>query len=431
MVLSYSVLSSDRGDEVLQQLQPDFIVADECSKLRRQESGRTRRLVRWFQDHPDTGAVMLSGTMTARSVADFTALAELALREGSPVPREWLEVEAWAACMDARTEAPATAHQVAAVAPLVAAFPTAEGTPVASLYARLRTCPGVLCTVDTSAAECSLRIEAHLYSPARELRAAMSELRKRWQLPDGTELLRAVDFSAAVRQLQTGFYYRPVWGPDGPNLPWLEARLHWGREVRRLLSLEIAGADTPGQVAEYVRGGPPGHRRAALDAWEAIADDGAPGQEAVWVSDGHLHHVKELAHRLEIERGPVLIWCEHIATLDGFERIGVHVVRPGDTLPSYPTTVALSRAGFGMGTNLQAWSTNIVVEPLSNGEAWEQLLGRTHREGQQADDVLIVVAYWFHAARSALDAALTDAAYVQNMTGQNQKLLMASWLDAG
>lgn len=427
-VLPYSVLSSDRGQQVLDELQPDFIVADECSRLRRRESGRTRRLVRWFQEHPDTKGVMLSGTMTARSVVDFDHLAELALREQSPVPREWLETEAWAACMDARTDAPPTAHQRAAVAPLVEAFPTLEGTPVAAMYARLRSCPGVLCTVDTSAAECSLRMEARRYTPAPELRVALQELRRTWQLPDDTELLRAVDFSAAVRQLQAGFYYRPVWGPDGPNVAWLEARLHWGREVRRVSDLRLPGVDTPGCVAEYVRQSGPYYRRALLEAWEAIADHG-PGQEAVWVSDAHLRHVWGAALRLEAERGPVLVWCEHVATLDGLAALGMTVCRPGAPLPAVPCTVALSRPSFGMGTNLQGWATNVVVEPLGNGEAWEQLLGRTHRPGQEAEDVLVMVPYWTHAALAALHAARADAEYVQGLTGQKQKMLLASWLE--
>lgn len=428
-VLSYSVLSSDRGSAVLEELAPDFIVADECSRLRRRESGRTRRLVRWVQEHPDTRCVMLSGTMAARSVVDFDHLAELALRERSPLPREWLEVEAWAACTDARTDAPPTHHQRAAMAPLLRAFPTPEGTATASLYARLRSCPGVLCTVDTSAAECSLRMEARKYTAAPALKTALRELRMLWQLPDGTELLRAADFAAAARQLQQGFYYRPVWGPSGPNVQWLEARTQWGQQVRRVLALGLPGVDTPGGVAEYVRQTGPQYRRAALEAWEAIAESGAPGQEAVWVSDAHLQHVRGVALRLEVERGPVLVWCEHTATLDQLAALGMRVCRPGDKLPTAPCTVALSRASFGMGTNLQAYSTNVVLEPLSNGEAWEQLLGRTHREGQQADDVLVVVPYWDRAAVAAVEAAQADAQYVQQATGQRQKLLLASWWD--
>jgi hypothetical protein len=80
-----------------------------------------------------------------------------------------------------------------------------------------------------------------------------------------------------------------------------------------------------------------------------------------------------------------------------------------------------------MGTNLQAWSTNLVLEPLGNGEAWEQLLGRTHREGQADEDVLVLVPYWDRAAVAAVDAARADAEYVQQATGQRQKLLLASW----
>jgi hypothetical protein len=54
-------------------------------------------------------------------------------------------------------------------------------------------------------------------------------------------------------------------------------------------------------------------------------------------------------------------------------------------------------------------------------------IGRTHREGQDADDVLVEVPFWDGIALSYLTAARDDAAYVQQSTGQQQKLLLASF----
>jgi hypothetical protein len=56
---------------------------------------------------------------------------------------------------------------------------------------------------------------------------------------------------------------------------------------------------------------------------------------------------------------------------------------------------------------------------------WEQLLGRTHRDGQQADEVQCDVAVSCLEHVMALEQALRDAEFVQSITGSPQKLLLA------
>ena len=429
-VMSYNDLSTKGGEAQLQAIQPDLIIADEVHSLKRRESARTRRFIRWFQEHPDTRLVALSGTISSRSLTDYDHIAEMALREGSPLPRSWVEVEAWAACIDAKRDPP-TPHQQAAAAPLLEAFPTLVRSVQASYYARLRSCPGVICTVDTSAAECSLRVEARRFLPPATLVEAITDLRKTWTLPDGTELLRASEFAAAVRQLQVGFYYVWDWGPAGPAQDWLFARAAWAKVVRDTLARNTPGVDSPAQVEDLVRSAGPAQARHALTAWEAIEDDHKPPQVARWVSYAVVDHVLDQVARLERERGPVLVWCDSIALLTACVDSGLRTLKPGDALPAKPTTLVLPRHSFGTGRNLQAWSTNLVLEPASSGTAWEQLIGRTHREGQEADDVLVEVPYWDGIALHYITEAKADAAYVENTTGQKQKLLLASYTNTG
>ena len=430
-VMSYNDLSTKGGEAQLQALQPDLIIADEVHSLKRRESARTRRFCRWFQEHPDTRLVALSGTMSSRSILDYDHIAEITLRERSPLPRSYVEVEAWAACIDAKRDPP-TPHQQAAAAPLLAAFPTLVRSVQASYYARLRSCPGVLCTVDTSAAECSLRVEARRFRPPATLVEALTDLRKTWTLPDGTELLRASEFAAAVRQLQVGFYYVWDWGPAGPAQDWLLARAAWAKVVRDTLARNTPGVDSPAQVEDWARsGGAPSYVKYALTAWEAIEGDHKPPQVARWVSYAFVDHVLDRVAWLERERGPVLVWCDSIALLTACVDSGLRTLKPGDALPTKPTTLVLPRHSFGTGRNLQAWSTNLVLEPTSSGTVWEQLLGRSHREGQDADDVLVEVPYWDGIALHYLTEAKADSAYVENTTGQKQKLLLASFTNTG
>jgi superfamily II DNA or RNA helicase len=77
------------------------------------------------------------------------------------------------------------------------------------------------------------------------------------------------------------------------------------------------------------------------------------------------------------------------------------------------------------GLNLQPWATNFVVSPPPNGEQWEQLLGRTHRDGQQADEVTFDVAGFSVEHVEAFWQARRDSEYVAASLGSPQKLLVA------
>jgi hypothetical protein len=76
----------------------------------------------------------------------------------------------------------------------------------------------------------------------------------------------------------------------------------------------------------------------------------------------------------------------------------------------------------GTGRNLQMFSRNLVVSCPSAGADWEQLLGRTHRQGQQADEVEYD---FFDTFDHEVKTAVKDAAYIKDILGQDQRLLFA------
>jgi hypothetical protein len=78
----------------------------------------------------------------------------------------------------------------------------------------------------------------------------------------------------------------------------------------------------------------------------------------------------------------------------------------------------------GEALNLQPWCRNIVLEPPSGGDSWEQMLGRTHRSGQTRPvECLIPVSRQTH--KNILDSALRSAMFMESLTGQRQKLVAA------
>jgi hypothetical protein len=85
----------------------------------------------------------------------------------------------------------------------------------------------------------------------------------------------------------------------------------------------------------------------------------------------------------------------------------------------------MSLSAHGTGKNLQAWSNQVLIHPLAHPSTWEQLLARTHRPGQQEDEVK------FHVISGGLFGkafynAIKDAQYIQDTTGQNQRLIYAT-----
>ena len=103
----------------------------------------------------------------------------------------------------------------------------------------------------------------------------------------------------------------------------------------------------------------------------------------------------------------------------------------GSEPPSGDTCVA-SVTVHGTGQNLQMYSNQIIVAPYMNGSLWEQLLGRTHRQGQQADLVSAEIVFPQRRDRKSQSTfetkwvdALSDANYLQETTGNLQKILYA------
>ena len=75
------------------------------------------------------------------------------------------------------------------------------------------------------------------------------------------------------------------------------------------------------------------------------------------------------------------------------------------------------------GRNLQAWNAGLVVSPPSTGIAWEQLLGRFHRQGQEAEEVSYTVYLSCIENAADFEQARRDARRTQDSSGNAQRLL--------
>lgn len=104
---------------------------------------------------------------------------------------------------------------------------------------------------------------------------------------------------------------------------------------------------------------------------------------------------------------------------------------PWDSLTGDGKPVALSEFSHAEGLNLQAWSRMVVCCPgaakQSPGAQLEQVIGRVHRSGQEAEEVVVDV--WQHAEplERGLATALREARYIEDAGGLPQRLNLGEW----
>jgi len=447
-VMSYELLGREQSAKTLDEISPDVIIADEAHKLRNTGAAVTRRVKRWLDAHPDTRFVGLSGTVMKRSLHDYYHLAAWALKRTNPTPTDFNDRMGWAMVLDEKRNKGTEALE-AKVAPgaLInfcndeekALYRTDPIKAVRSGYRRrLVETPGVIATQE-GALGVSLLIDSQTVAMP-EIAEAVRMLKRDWQRPDGEPVMDAIEIWRHLREIATGFYYR--WNPTPPR-EWLDARRVWARAVREVLRNNRLGLDSESPIRRAVleerRKFAAGeispssrrfaHEDEALATWETLEKTFTPNVEAVWLSK---RVVETAAKWMADEQG--ICWVEHVefgrvlsetTGIPYYQRGGLNAAKK--PLEDHPPGTALiaSIASNAEGRNLQAWNKNLIVSPPTSGALWEQLLGRTHRDGQEADEVIATLLISVTEQAAAFERARSDARAISDTLGQEQKLSYA------
>lgn len=464
-ILSYDQLSTQSGTDLLEKLAHGIeddriaIVADEAHKLKHRDSARTRRLLRFFDGDPHAGLkghenarfVALSGTMTAKSLRDFAHLSRLALKHLSPVPRDEHDLDAWSECIDVEGT-PADLHWKR-IEPLWRIF-TKEAAHKNSMFdlpydnrrtavrkafqERLRSSPGVVAT-EEQAVKCSLVIHAHKIMVPKKIEDAIKAAVEDGLDPAGEPLPDAISEARISRQLSAGFYYLWDWPHGIEDRDWMVARRKWNSLVRaELQEHATTGYDSEFLVASRidreVQHGRLSEIHLAWRRWQIEKrktwrwPDGFerphPPTKTIWVDPFYVEAVTRFIGTFKV---PVLVWYESRALQAALRDKGLLVRGPGEEPPLKAVTCALSSRAHGEGLNLQAWTRNLILEPMSSGERWEQVLGRTHRPGQLEDEIETHLFQHTAPFRAALRQAREDARYIEDTSGNRQKLNYATF----
>jgi len=286
---------------------------------------------------------------------------------------------------------------------------------------RLETCPGVVCTQESSIGTSLILHQIRDIEIPDVVKQGLQRVSS-GEDPAGNVLEDDIAMWRASRQVSTGYYYRWLWPHGVPDFDWLDARNKW----RRYVSHEIdrkggPGYDSPLLVANVIaREAEEGRRiihRAWLQ-WDAQRHKKAPPVEAVWLD---YYIIDKSVAWLKDNPGSIL-WYESRAVEDALKKRGILCYGAGQDPPNNGRSCAMSIKAHGIGKNLQSWSKQLVIEPPSSGQVWEQLIGRTHRSGQEADEVEVFVIQHTESFRRALVSAKDSADYIEESTGNKQKL---------
>lgn len=420
-VVSYEKLASPKSTNLLAEIKPDLIIADEAHKLKNTHAVVTRRFMRYMRENPGTRFCALSASLTTRSIKDYAHLSKYALREGSPLPILYPLLEAMAAVIDP-SEMPAPPGALTALCN--------PGEPVRAGYRRrLLETPGVV-----GSAGRRLPVALNLHKREIQLPApvadALEKMRERWVTPGGEEIQDAISFSRYARQLAAGLYTRWIW-PRGEALDvrqeWVEARRDWHSEVRAYLkATNRPGYDSPHLLALAASTGR--WKARAWGRWAKVKDKACPNTEVVWVSDFLVEDAVAWGRQ-----NVGIIWYAHdalgqeIAKRGGF-RLYAGGPAASASLPveSGRETIVVSQRAHAEGKNLQMFSRQLITTPSSNGVTWEQLLARMHRTGQTADEVSADIYLHTEEMMSAFLAARAKARFFEQTKGQPQRILYAS-----
>lgn len=455
----YSILQQPRSTGLLESLAPDLIVADEAHSLaaapssRRRGSARAVRFIRYMNAHNGTRFCAWSGSLVNKSILDMAHLATHALGMGSPYPIVKDEVEAWSAVID---PGPMSDHSSGTALALLRAFGRQGASEMTfssgftdggirdGLRERATSTLGVIATRSASVATSIAMHELEVPKIPKAVQEALAGVRNRWTRPDGEELVEVLDQAKCVREVLSGFFYRFVW-PRGepPELieRWFAARKLWNRELRQKLFLaEIRmdsdalcenAAERAWRVPRY-EGDLPVWPAEMWPAWAAVKDLVKHDTRAVWIDD---FFAQACADWAKTHVG--IVWYDsrafglRVAELAGIPfHAGGKDAEAKILAEKGDRSIVASMASHSEGRDgLQLkFAKQLVAEPPSSGKAWDQLLGRLAREGQESETVDTWVALHASELRDALRKAMMYAEFDQEMS-PNESFLLSADMD--
>lgn len=432
-VMAYEALSQVNNATFLEEYDPDLIMLDEAHALADPTTGRGRRFYRYVRGKRRKGlpltVIPLTGTAWARRLRRTAYLLEAALGDGSPLPGEYNALLQWSMALDQGIK-DFDRLEPGALARFCTPEQAARGRDgvLEALQQWIRHTPGYVASKESSC-DIPLIMQRRHIEPPPEVTTAMSNLRDLYVLPSGDSAEAGVTFWNQTRQVANGFAY--YYDPPPPDA-WRQAKAAWGAFVREAMKGNQT-LDTPLQVWQAVVAGKFGDVHEYRD-WVAVRDTFKPVPKPWWLSDYMVRDAEAWALQTK-----GIVWVQHSTAhtdepdddaMGGCFKQIPYFGAGDERIRTYRGPCAASVRSHGTGKDLVQWREALLMGFPSSGLTIEQLVARHHREGQKADTVRV----WFYAhSKENLDSVVKcveDARHVQTLTGADQRILTADWLDA-
>jgi hypothetical protein len=439
-VESYERISRATGAEILAERKPDLFVFDEVHRIKNRGAAVTRKITQYMEDNPDTKVVAMSGTIIKRSLLDFSHILRWCLpTELYPLPLSELELEAWAAAVDEIKQ-----HEkrmrggigaLALLHPEVGSrFEITRKDAREAVRMRLHQTPGVIAS-QGSDVDASLNIELVKVGGYNSRTERLVADLKAGVKPNG-EPVTDNDLASRwriTRTLTSGFWYK--WDPE-PPAEWMEARSAWKKFARSVLLSHQPGLESEALVARAASLGKLGDRGQRIYlAWREIKDTYKVNTVPVWEDMALVNAIEKW-----VNQNTGIVWVNDVPLGQKLQERGLRYYhRMGlDSKGNFIDHARGTKKGDCIvasidsnceGRNLQHWNNNLITSPMPTGSTWNQLLGRTHRPGQEEDEVWATVMVCSAVERECWEQALRDNAAQTSLDG-DKKLTVAT-IDQG
>ena len=479
-VMPYSLLSTTDGESLLQDIAPELIIADEAHNLAKARAARSKRVWKYVNSRKPE-MVALSGTMSQKSLKDFWHLANASLKDNSPLPISSTLASEWGVLIDATAEWDGGSTATGPLLPLVSwarkNFPKEAPRMLETIAGfrhafqlRLNSAPGVVdsgdSSIGTSLVLCNSPVPDYEKSEGWErLDALGKQVNEAWLTPNGDEIDHAIHtFKWAYELYGGGFYNELTWPTtetlaSRKNIPLKAASelidrskeyhlfgQEYAKTLRRWLAdNHIQGLDTPFLVGNDMRlNGPENVGAELFDTWSVWKTSDFEGRidrdsRAVRVCAFKIRHCLRWVSELPKGEGAI-IWVFHkevgqwmYETLTG---AGVDVLHcPAGPLhdraildpKNSGKIIVASLTAHGTGKNLQHFQNQFYLQWPRPAKDAEQSLGRTHRSGQKADELLVYTCHTALFDHLNFAACLNDALYTHQTMRSRQKLIYATY----
>lgn len=416
--LSYEKLSRKNQVDFLERFQPLLIMADEAYALKNPRGARAKRIRRYRNNKPEVVFLPLTGTFVKDTVHDYAHLSEWSLRDLSPVPHHedvaYIELADWGNAVDVSPRETRLAAGV--LAELCPSPPESVDDVRAALACRRHETPCWV-RVTSSGVDASLTLQGVKFDGyPRHVEEKFKALRNDYETPDGVAFTEPAKLWSYLMCCSSGFWYR--YDPLPPEV-WKAARREWGAFVRDIINHNKNHWDTGEQITLACANGRL-DSGGVYEKWQEVKGlyDLESHKKTEWFDDSFINWcVKWLDEEKSILFTSQIAVGQRLKKLTGLPYFHHGGIDPDHgAIEQWKGGAAIASVDSNkQGRNIQhLWSKACVVGGLSSGPDAEQLIGRLHRTGQEADVVEYTFPYGCFEVFNTLHRAREQAKFADN-----------------